>query len=104
MSVYLCGGQSEERSHFNVSFEWRFHELQEHYAEATTLLHLQGTLILDLQVSNKFSSTFIVLGIEKVEPNIWFQENIFPRTDGHCVQWLLTLLPFMFLFRTNSII
>lgn len=52
MAVYLCGCQSEETSHFNVSLEWRFHELEEHYAEATTLLHLQGTLILDLQVPN----------------------------------------------------
>lgn len=34
----------------NTSLEERFHELEGHYAEATTLLHLQGTLILDLQV------------------------------------------------------
>lgn len=44
--------QSEERTHFNISLEHRFHVLEEHYAEATTLLHLQGTLILDLQVPN----------------------------------------------------
>lgn len=50
MFVSLCGSQSEEGIHFNGSLEWRFHELEEHYAEATTLLHLQGTLILDLQV------------------------------------------------------
>ena len=34
----------------NISLEQRFHELEAHYAEATTLLHIQGTLILDLQV------------------------------------------------------
>ncbi|XP_075905697.1 angiopoietin-related protein 7 [Nelusetta ayraudi] len=40
--------QTEEK-HGNVSLEQRFHELEVHYSEATTLLHLQGTLILDLQ-------------------------------------------------------
>lgn len=47
--MYVCC-QSEERNHVNVSLEQRFHELEVHHAEATTLLHLQGTLILDLQV------------------------------------------------------
>lgn len=42
--------QSGERMHLNTSLEQRFHEMEVHYAEATTLLHLQGTLILDLQV------------------------------------------------------
>ncbi|TNN74855.1 Angiopoietin-related protein 7 [Liparis tanakae] len=41
--------QSEEESPSNTSLESRFHELEHHYTEATTLLHLQGTLILDLQ-------------------------------------------------------
>uniref|UniRef100_A0A8C2Z1Y5 Si:ch211-203k16.3 n=1 Tax=Cyclopterus lumpus TaxID=8103 RepID=A0A8C2Z1Y5_CYCLU len=41
--------QSEERNPSNTSLERRFHELEHHYTEATTLLHLQGTLILDLQ-------------------------------------------------------
>lgn len=49
LSCALC--QSEEKNHLNISLEQRFHELEEHYVEATTLLHLQGTLILDLQVS-----------------------------------------------------
>uniref|UniRef100_A0A3Q3IRI4 Fibrinogen C-terminal domain-containing protein n=1 Tax=Monopterus albus TaxID=43700 RepID=A0A3Q3IRI4_MONAL len=40
---------SEERNYMNISLEQRFHELEVHYAEATTLLRLQGTLILDLQ-------------------------------------------------------
>uniref|UniRef100_A0A3Q4HJE0 Si:ch211-203k16.3 n=1 Tax=Neolamprologus brichardi TaxID=32507 RepID=A0A3Q4HJE0_NEOBR len=44
--------QSEERAHLNISLEQRFHELELHYAEATTLLHLQGTLILDLQIQH----------------------------------------------------
>ncbi|KAM4633428.1 angiopoietin-related protein 7 [Polymixia lowei] len=41
--------QSEDKTHVNGTSEQRFHELEVHYAEATTLLHLQGTLILDLQ-------------------------------------------------------
>lgn len=48
--AYVAWSQSEEKSHLNISLEQRFHELEIHYAEATTLLHLQGTLILDLQV------------------------------------------------------
>ncbi|XP_061609410.1 fibroleukin isoform X2 [Phyllopteryx taeniolatus] len=41
--------QHEDRSHFNATLERRFHEMEAHYAEATSLLHLQGTLILNLQ-------------------------------------------------------
>ncbi|XP_014061174.1 angiopoietin-related protein 7 [Salmo salar] len=41
--------QSEEKTRINSSLEHRFHELETHYAEATTLVHLQGTLIYDLQ-------------------------------------------------------
>ncbi|XP_038143406.1 angiopoietin-related protein 7 isoform X2 [Cyprinodon tularosa] len=41
--------QSEEKLHQNISLEQRFHELEVHHAEASSLLHLQGTLILDLQ-------------------------------------------------------
>lgn len=51
--MYLAIGtqrQMPEEKHGNVSLEQRFHELEVHYSEATTLLHLQGTLILDLQV------------------------------------------------------
>lgn len=33
-----------------MSLEHRFHELEVQHTEATTLLHLQGTLIIDLQV------------------------------------------------------
>lgn len=43
--------QTPEEKHSNVSLEQRFHELEVHYSEATTLLHMQGTLILDLQVA-----------------------------------------------------
>ncbi|KAJ0026868.1 hypothetical protein NQD34_017868, partial [Periophthalmus magnuspinnatus] len=42
--------QSEERTHLNMSLEQRLHDLEMHYTEATSLLHIQGTLILDLQV------------------------------------------------------
>lgn len=52
--------QSEEKAHLNVSLELRFHELEVHYTEATSLLHLQGTLILDLQVGF-FSHSLIEL-------------------------------------------
>ncbi|KAL0967819.1 hypothetical protein UPYG_G00257530 [Umbra pygmaea] len=41
--------QSEEKNRMNSSLEHRFHELETHYAEANTLVHLQGTLIFDLQ-------------------------------------------------------
>ncbi|CAG09163.1 unnamed protein product [Tetraodon nigroviridis] len=41
--------QHEETNHINVSLEHRFHELEVQHTEATTLLHLQGTLIIDLQ-------------------------------------------------------
>lgn len=42
--------QHEETNHINASLEHRFHELEVQYSDATTLLHLQGTLIIDLQV------------------------------------------------------
>ncbi|XP_047657519.1 fibrinogen-like protein 1 isoform X1 [Tachysurus fulvidraco] len=41
--------QSEEKFHLNSSQEHRFRELEGQYAEATTLLHIQGSLISDLQ-------------------------------------------------------
>ncbi|XP_040016524.2 techylectin-5B [Gasterosteus aculeatus] len=47
--IHVLELQSEERNHLNTSLEQRLHELEHHYAEATTLLHLQSTLILDLQ-------------------------------------------------------
>ncbi|KAJ3607047.1 hypothetical protein NHX12_026562 [Muraenolepis orangiensis] len=41
--------RNEEQQPLNSTAEQRFYELEEHYAEATTLLHLQGAVILDLQ-------------------------------------------------------
>nr|XP_061806124.1 angiopoietin-related protein 7-like [Nerophis lumbriciformis] len=41
--------QRDDRSNSNTTMEQRFHEMEEHYAEANNLLHLQGTLILNLQ-------------------------------------------------------
>lgn len=41
--------QAEERTHLNLSLEHRLHDLEMRYTEATSLLHIQGTLILDLQ-------------------------------------------------------
>lgn len=55
--VCLCDIDTQrqtEEKHSNVSLEQRFHELEVHYSEATTLLHLQGTLILDLQVGTNY--------------------------------------------------
>jgi len=46
--------QNEEKQQQNDTVEQRVCELETHYAEATTLLHLQGTLILDLQVAPPF--------------------------------------------------
>lgn len=64
IDVYLnvCR-QSEERMHLNTSLEQRFHEMEVHYAEATTLLHLQGTLILDLQVHPSWGVLFHFMSI-----------------------------------------
>ncbi|XP_037101380.1 techylectin-5B [Syngnathus acus] len=41
--------QHDDGSHSNATQERRFHQMEVHYAEATSLLHLQGTLILNLQ-------------------------------------------------------
>ncbi|XP_049612199.1 uncharacterized protein si:ch211-203k16.3 isoform X2 [Syngnathus scovelli] len=41
--------QHDDGSHSNAAQERRFHQMEVHYAEATSLLHLQGTLILNLQ-------------------------------------------------------
>ncbi|MEQ2182048.1 hypothetical protein GOODEAATRI_018014 [Goodea atripinnis] len=49
LELQVTKADSEEKLHLNISLEQRFHELEVHYAEASSLLHLQGTLILDLQ-------------------------------------------------------
>ena len=67
----------------NVSLEQRFHELEHHNAEATTLLHLQGTLILDLQVNT------YVIG---------------KKTQNLCALGVFLYSFTVFLFRTKSII
>ncbi|CAL1586430.1 unnamed protein product [Knipowitschia caucasica] len=41
--------QRDERAHLNMSIQQRLHDMEQHYSEATSLLHIQGTLILDLQ-------------------------------------------------------
>lgn len=53
--LWLLSVQHEE--HINVSLEHRFHEMEVQHTEATTLLHLQGTLIIDLQV---YSSSHVL--------------------------------------------
>ncbi|XP_011490239.1 ryncolin-1-like [Oryzias latipes] len=58
--------ESEERHHLNISLELHLHELEVRYAEATSLLHLQGTLILDLQ--NQLHNLTLVLDKLKRNP------------------------------------
>ncbi|MBN3316186.1 ANGL7 protein, partial [Atractosteus spatula] len=41
--------QNEEKNGLNSSLEHRFHELDQHYTEANTLLHIHGSLIYDMQ-------------------------------------------------------
>ena len=64
--------QSEEKSRLNSSLEQRFHELEEHYAEATTLLHIQGSLVYDLQAQIQNLSMLV----EKVRRNPGCMINI----------------------------
>ncbi|KAM9703442.1 angiopoietin-related protein 1 isoform 1-T1 [Menidia menidia] len=84
--------QSEEKIHLNISLEQRFHELEVHYAEATSLLHLQGTLILDLQ-NQLHNLTLLVdtvkrspgCSINTVRPNplLNTQESMHPGTCSY---------------------
>ncbi|XP_054603926.2 angiopoietin-related protein 7 isoform X1 [Nothobranchius furzeri] len=57
--------QSEEKTDLNVSLEQRFHELEVRYTESTSLLQLQGSLILDLQ--NQLHN--LTLSVDKVNRN-----------------------------------
>uniref|UniRef100_A0A3Q2XWQ4 Si:ch211-203k16.3 n=1 Tax=Hippocampus comes TaxID=109280 RepID=A0A3Q2XWQ4_HIPCM len=58
--------QHDDASHFNATLERRFHEMEAHYAEATSLLHLQGTLILNLQ--NQVHNLSRLLEVVKKNP------------------------------------
>lgn len=60
-----CFLQSEEKSRLNSSQEHRFRELEVQYAEAATLLHVQGSLISDLQAQIRNLSMLV----EKVRRN-----------------------------------
>ncbi|XP_077077423.1 angiopoietin-2 [Siphateles boraxobius] len=64
--------QSEEKNRNSSSIEQRLHELEDHYAEATTLLHIQGSLIYDLQAQIQNLS----LLVEKVRRNPGCMINI----------------------------
>ncbi|XP_038583466.1 angiopoietin-related protein 1 [Micropterus salmoides] len=88
--------QSEERNHLNISLEQRFHEMEAHYVEATTLLHLQGTLILDLQnqlhnltllVDRVKRSPGCLINIVRPNPLMSAQEALHPgtRSQKHAV-------------------
>ncbi|XP_034053572.1 angiopoietin-related protein 7 isoform X2 [Gymnodraco acuticeps] len=81
----LHGG---ERSPTNSSLEERFHELEHHFSETNTLLHLQGTLILDLQ-NQLHNLTLLVDDVKKspgclvnmVRPNPLMSAQQPPQTE-----------------------
>lgn len=64
--------QSEEKSRVNSSQEHRLRELEGQYAEATTLLHVQGSLVSDLQAQIHNLSMLV----EKVRRNPGCMINI----------------------------
>ncbi|XP_057209501.1 angiopoietin-4 [Triplophysa rosa] len=70
--VKLLELQSEEKNRNNSSVEQRLHELEDHYAEATALSHIQGSLIYDLQAQIHNLS----LLVEKVRRNPGCMINI----------------------------
>ncbi|XP_028997202.1 techylectin-5B isoform X2 [Betta splendens] len=82
--------QGEDGGHFNLSRHRRFRELEERYAEATALLHLQGTLILDLQ-NQLHNLTLLVeevkrnpgCSVDAARPNplLSAQEGLHPETQ-----------------------
>ncbi|XP_036406202.1 angiopoietin-related protein 7-like [Megalops cyprinoides] len=64
--------QNEEKNGLNSSLEQRFRELERRHAEASTLLHLQGSLIYDMQTQIHNLS----LMVEKVRRNPGCMINI----------------------------
>lgn len=86
--VCLFGlSQSEEKNRNNSSIEQRLHELEDHYAEATTLLHIQGSLIYDLQAQIQNLSLLVekvrrnpgcMINIVRTSPMLSAQETLHP--------------------------
>ncbi|XP_026146168.1 angiopoietin-related protein 7 [Carassius auratus] len=82
--------QSEEKNHNNSSTEQRLHELEDHYAEATTLLHIQGSLIYDLQAQIQNLSLLVekvrrnpgcMINIVRTSPMLSAQEALHPEVQ-----------------------
>ncbi|XP_031437136.1 uncharacterized protein LOC116223710 [Clupea harengus] len=82
--------QSEERNRVNSSLEQRVHELEDHYAEASTLLHLQGSLLyslqaqignLSLQVEKVRRNPGCMINIVKTSPLLSAQEALHPEVQ-----------------------
>ncbi|KAF4099809.1 fibrinogen-like protein 1 [Onychostoma macrolepis] len=82
--------QSEEKNRNNSSIEQRLHELEDHYAEATTLLHIQGSLIYDLQAQIQNLSLLVekvrrnpgcMINIVRTSPMLSAQEALHPEVQ-----------------------
>ncbi|XP_037305362.1 microfibril-associated glycoprotein 4 [Pungitius pungitius] len=91
--IHVLELQSEERNHLNTSLEQRLYELEHHYAEATTLLHLQSGLILDLQnhlhnltvlVDNVKKSPGCLINIPRPNPLMSAQEALHSESARNC--------------------
>ncbi|KAK7133885.1 hypothetical protein R3I94_015668 [Phoxinus phoxinus] len=82
--------QSEEKNRNSSSIEQRLHELEDHYAEATTLLHIQGSLIYDLQAQIQNLSLLVekvrrnpgcMINIVRTSPLLSAQEALHPEVQ-----------------------
>ncbi|KAM8831822.1 techylectin-5B isoform 2-T5 [Spinachia spinachia] len=91
--IHVLELQSEERNHLNTSLEQRLFELEHHYAEATTLMHLQSTLILDLQnhlhnltalVDNVKKSPGCLSNMPRPNPLMSAQEALHSESARNC--------------------
>ncbi|KAG9336301.1 hypothetical protein JZ751_002648, partial [Albula glossodonta] len=87
--------QSEEKNGLNSSLEHRFHVLEQHYAEANTLLHIHGSLIYDMQSQIRNLSVLVekvrrnpgcMINIVRTSPLISDQEALHPGLHRDCSQ------------------
>nr|XP_021330110.1 fibrinogen-like protein 1 [Danio rerio]XP_021330111.1 fibrinogen-like protein 1 [Danio rerio] len=83
--------QSEEKNRNSSSIEQRLHELENHYAEASTLLHIQGSLIYDLQAQIHNLSMLVekvrrnpgcMINIVRTSPLVNAQEALHPEVQN----------------------
>ncbi|KAJ8410219.1 hypothetical protein AAFF_G00202000 [Aldrovandia affinis] len=82
--------QSEEKNGLNSSLEMRFRELERHYAETGMLLHLQGSLIYDMQTQIHNLSVLVervrrnpgcMINIVRTSPLMSEQEALHPEVQ-----------------------